>query len=73
MYKRYWIAHIERNGFDYPLFIYGSEDDFREYCESEIGYVPRYSGATDKDIEAGRQLRMKFYLAPEVRHYSEGR
>lgn len=68
-YKRYWIAHVSStNGFDYPIFIYGTDADFREYCESEIGYVPRYSGATDKEVEAGKLLRMKFYLAPEARH-----
>ena len=63
MYKRYWICYWTKNGFELPIFIYGTENELHEYCESELGYMPRYSGATDKEIEAGKVLRMKFYMA----------
>lgn len=67
MYKRYWICHYEKNGFSFPIFVYGTEDEMREYMTSELGYQLGYSGATEKEVEAGRALRMKFYIAPEIR------
>lgn len=66
MGKRYWLIHWTNFGFDYPVIIHGTEDEMREYCRYQYGYVPRYSGATDKEIEAAKTLHMKMYLAPEL-------
>ena len=63
MYTRWWLVHVTMKGFDCPIFIKGTEEEMQAYTESEFGYVPAYSGATDKEVEAGVQLRMKFYLA----------
>lgn len=60
--KRYWIVKYNRNGFEFPLFLYGTESEMQDYCQSEFGYIPAYSGATDSDVQAGKMLRMKFYI-----------
>ena len=60
--KRYWIVKYVYSGFELPIFLYGTESEMQEYCESEFGHVPAYVGATDAEVEAGKTLRMKFYL-----------
>lgn len=60
--KRYWIVKYTWNGFELPLFLYGTESEMQDYCQSELGRIPAYSGATDAQVEAGRALRMKFYI-----------
>lgn len=62
MYKRYWLAHYEKNGFSFPVFLYGTEQELWEYTKSEFGYQLGYRGATDEEVKAGRLLGMKFYL-----------
>ena len=62
MYKRYWIVKYNTKGFEFPLFLYGTESEMQEYCQSELGYIPAYSGATDIQVEAGKALRLKFYI-----------
>lgn len=67
MYKRNWIASITINGFETKCFFYGTETEFQEYAKTELGYIPRYSGATEKEVESARVLKMKFYYCPELK------
>lgn len=60
--KRYWIVKYVCSGFELPIFLYGTEREMQEYCKNEFGHIPAYSGATDTEVEAGKTLRMKFYL-----------
>lgn len=62
MYKRYWVCHYQRNGFDFVVFLYGTEQEIWEYMVSEFGYKLSYSGATDEEVAAGKKLKMKFYM-----------
>lgn len=62
MYKRYWIAKYVKNGFEFKVFLYGTEQELWDYTKSEFGYQLAYSGATDKEVEAGKVLGMKFYM-----------
>lgn len=67
MYKRYWIAELTTRGFASKVLFYGTEEELHEYTESELGYIPAYSGATEKEVEAARALKIKAYLCPEVK------
>lgn len=60
--KRYWIAKYVLKGFEFPIFLYGTESEMQDYCKGELGYIPAYSGATDAEVAAGKALRMKFYI-----------
>ena len=74
MYKRYWLVAINKNGFEAKFLVYGTEQELWKYLNSEIGGGDerhtgnyRYSGATDKEVEAARLLGIKAYLAPGIR------
>lgn len=67
MYKRYWTVKPTIKGFEMVLVVYGTEDDVREYMESEFGYMPGYCGTQEKELEILRGMGAKFYLAPEAR------
>lgn len=67
MYKRYWIVKITYRGFESVCLAYGTENELHDYFSSELGYMPAYSGATDKEVEIARQLKIKAYLCPEER------
>lgn len=75
MYKRYWLVAFWKNGFEGKMLVYGTEEELWVYLDSEIGGGTerttgnyRYSGATDKEVEAARILKLKAYLCPEVKH-----
>ena len=68
MYKRIWGFKIDNRGFESLVLVYGTEEEVQEYMRSEYGYIPRYSGMTNKEEDAARVLGLKVYLAPEVRH-----
>lgn len=65
MYRRYWLIELEQRGFASKCLMYGTEEEIHAYMESEIGYMPSYSGATEKEVEAARLLKIKAYIAPE--------
>lgn len=67
MYRRIWIVRMEHRGFEGLILVYGSEDELRAYVTSELGYMPGYTGARDDEVEALRKMRVKVYLAPEVK------
>lgn len=62
MNRRYWIVKIVRNGFEFPVFLYGTENAMQDYCLSEFGCITSCSGATDDEVAAGKLLKMKFYM-----------
>lgn len=74
MEKRNWLVGFYKNGFEGKMIVNGTEQELWAYLNSEIGGGDerhtgdyRYSGASEKDMQAARQLRMKVYLAPEIR------
>lgn len=73
MYKRYWLVTIDMNGFEAKFLLYGTEQELWSYLNSEIGGGDenhtgnyKYSGASDKDVEAAKMLGIKAYIAPEL-------
>lgn len=74
MYKRYWLVAFWKNGFEGKMLVYGTEEELWDYLNSEIGggddrRIGDYSyyGATDRMVEAAKLLRIKAYIAPEIR------
>ena len=61
-----WMVTYTENGFKKPLFIRGTEDEFRAYMEYEFGYVGGYHGLTDEEVNAVKKLRLPIYIAPEI-------
>ena len=59
--KRVWIATYNKNGFEFKLMLYGTEQELHEYTRSELGYQLGYRGATDAEVAAAKQLGMKIY------------
>ena len=47
------------------MLVYGTEQELWSYMESEIGYIPGYHGASDKEVEMAKQIGMKAYLCPK--------
>lgn len=73
--RRYWLVSFWKNGFEGKMLVYGTEEEMWEYLNSEIGGGDSrhtgnysYSGATEKEIEAAKILRIKAYLCPEINH-----
>ena len=62
MYKRIWKVYINESGFTAVIMIEGTEEELVSYIESELRYSG-YCGATDKEVEAYRTLKLPIYLA----------
>ncbi len=56
------MVTCERNGFRYKVFVNATEERLRKYMESELPEAVNYSGATEKEVEAARLLRLPIYL-----------
>ena len=61
-----WRVVYEENGFKKPLFIRGTEDEFRAYMGFEFGYVGEYFALTDAEVSAVKSMKIPIYLAPEI-------
>ena len=73
MMRRYWLVGFWKNGFEGKMIVYGTEQELWDYLNSEIGGGDdrhtgnyRYSGATEKELEAAKVLGMETYLAPQL-------
>ena len=62
--ERVWKINYTKNGFRWPIFIRGTEDEMRDYLESEMGYVGSYHALTKQEEDAVYQLQLTVYLAP---------
>lgn len=74
MYKRYWLVAFWKNGFEGKMLVFGTEEELWNYLNSEIGggddrHIGNYSykGATEQEVEAAKLLRIKAYIAPEIK------
>ena len=63
--KRVWLVTFKKNGFVLNIMVEGTETELIDYCNSEIGGGDenhtgnyKYSGATEKEIEAAKLLKM---------------
>ena len=63
MYKRYWLIQLMTNGFESMMLLYGTEEELRNYLDSELPNGYRYHGVTDEEVETLKKFGMKAYLA----------
>lgn len=62
MNRRYWLVKYVQHGFEFPVFLFGTENDVINYCMMELDHKCTYHGATDDEVTAGKTLKMKFYM-----------
>lgn len=55
-----------KNGFDLTIFVEGTEEEMKDYLESEVGYVGKYRALSDSKIECVSSLGIKIYTAPQI-------
>ena len=62
MEKRVWVISCTKNGFTFKILLRTLEESIREYMHTELtGLMTSYSGATEKEIEAGIILGLPIY------------
>lgn len=64
--EQIWQIEYSIHGFEYKLFIRGTEPEVHNYMDSEMGYMGGYSSCTDREIEAVKLLKLPIYIAPEL-------
>ena len=57
-----WMITCQRFGFTYKIFVNATEERLRKYMETEIPEAVKYTGATDKEVDAARLLGLPVYL-----------
>ena len=69
--ERVWQVRYKENGFEYSLFIRGTEAEMQCYMDSEMEFVGSYYAINDAEIEMVKKLGMKIYIAPQLSDYNE--
>ena len=64
-YKGIWKVYITINGFKTIIMVEGTEEELGAYIDSEIKHAG-YVGATEKDVEAYKALKLPIYCAPTL-------
>ena len=64
--EQVWRVEYEHKLFKQLILVRGTESEMREYMNSEIGYVGRYSACTDRELDAAKLLRIPIYIAPKL-------
>ena len=60
--KRNWMITCQRFGFTYKIFVNATEERLQKYMETEIPEAVKYTGATEKEVDAARLLGLPVYL-----------
>ena len=60
--KRTWMITCEKFGFTYKIFLNATDERLHKYIATELPEAVKYTGATDKEIEAARMLGLPVYL-----------
>jgi len=61
-----WRIKYTDRGFDYHIYVRGTESEVRAYMECEMGHMGAYTALTDKEKEAVALLKCPIYLAPQL-------
>ncbi len=62
MLTKIWVITCQQNGFTYKIFIDTVEEKLHAYMETELPQAVSYSGATEQEVKAARDLRLPIYL-----------
>ena len=61
-----WRVEYSNRLFNQLICVRGTEEEMRQYMESEFGHVGRYSSCTSKELDAIETLGIPIYLAPKL-------
>lgn len=61
-----WELKMEINGFNTYLYIRGTEQEMREYADSELPYDYSYHGLSKNEMEEITKLHQQIYIAPKI-------
>lgn len=61
-----WKITYESRLFQHMILVRGTENEMRDYLESEFGYVGRYSACTQQELDAAEILSIPIYIAPKL-------
>ena len=61
-----WRVEYSNRLFDQLICVRGTEEEMRQYMESEFGFVGRYSACTGKELDAIGVLNIPIYIAPRL-------
>lgn len=64
-----WRVEYNNKHFKQVIFVRGTEDEVRDYMESEFGFMGKYHACADKEVDAIETLRMPIYIAPKINRY----
>lgn len=64
--EQVWKVEYENKFFKQVILVRGTEDEMRNYLESEFGFVGRYSACTATELDAADILRLPIYIAPKL-------
>ncbi len=62
--ERVWRVLYKENGFDFVIYVRGTEPEMQAYMESEMGYVGSYYAINDQKEKMVAELGHKIYIAP---------
>lgn len=64
-YERIWkVDYINKERFEYSIFVRGTESELHDYLNSEMGFVGRYHALSPFEVKSVEDLQLKIYLAP---------
>lgn len=61
-----WKITYESRLFQHMILVRGTENEMRDYLESEFGYIGRYSACTQQELDAAEILNIPVYIAPKL-------
>lgn len=64
--EQVWRIEYENKMFQQIILVRGTEDEVREYMDSEMGFMGKYHALTESEIQAAHKLDIKIYIAPKL-------
>lgn len=63
--ERVWRVRYRYRGFEFIIYVRGTEPEMQAYMESEMGYVGSYYAMNEQEEEMVNRLKHKIYIAPK--------
>lgn len=64
--EQIWRIEYQNKFFKQLILVRGTEPEMRDYMESEMGFLGKYSACTEKEISAANELKLPIYIAPKL-------
>ena len=70
--ERVWKVTYNRKGFEFVIYVRGTEPEMHDYMTSELGDVGRYHAISEEQQEMVSKLGQKIYIAPKLEDQEDG-